>query len=67
MTKFHVVRLDYSIRKADGTCHQTHVFSSHRKLDAAVKALEKRQKEFNCVDIVNDAGEKVAFEYPQQD
>ena len=66
MTKFHVVRLDYSICKSDGTYRQTHQFSSHRKLEAAVKALEKCQREYNCVDIVNDAGEKVAFEYPQQ-
>ena len=67
MTKFHVVRLDHSIRKADGTCHQTHQFSSHRKLDAAVKSLVKRQKEYNCVDIVDDDGRRVEFEYPQQD
>ena len=66
MTKFHVVRLDYSVRLAGGICNQTHQFLSHRKLDAAVKALVKRQREYNCVDIVNDAGERVAFEYPQQ-
>jgi hypothetical protein len=64
-TKYHVVRLDYGIRNSDGHFHQTHHFSVHRSLSAAVHALIRRQREFNCVDIVDQSGAKVPFEYPQ--
>jgi len=63
-TKYHVVRLDYGIVNSDGHFHQTHHFSTHRSLSAAVKALGQRQREFNCVDIVDQSGAKVRFEYP---
>lgn len=62
-TKYHVVRLDYGIRNSEGNFHQTHHFSTHRTLSAAVKALVKRQNEFNCVDIVDNKGKKVDFNY----
>lgn len=61
--KFHVVRLDYGIVNSDGAYHQTHHFSTHRTLDAAVKSFLKMQKSYNCVDIVDDSGMRVQFDY----
>ncbi len=57
-TYYHVVRLNYHLVKA-GHYHQTHHFSMHRTLAAAEKAAKKMQKIHNCVDIVDDSGEKI--------
>jgi hypothetical protein len=62
-TKYHVVRLDYGIRNSEGNFHQTHHFSTHRTLSAAVKSFLKMQHSYNCVDIVDHTGKKVDFEY----
>jgi hypothetical protein len=64
-TEYHVVRLDYGIRNSDGNYHQTHHFSNHRTLDAAVNSVMKTEKSYNCVAIVDQSGKKIKFEYPQ--
>jgi len=56
---YHVVRLDHGIKNGDGAYHQTHHFSQHLTLTAAVKKLLAAQKSYNCVDIVDDSGFQV--------
>ena len=62
-TKFHVVRVEYGVVNSSGAYHQTHRFSTHRTLLAAIKSFLKMQKTFNCVDIVDDNGKAVPFDY----
>lgn len=61
--EYHVVRLDYGIRNSEGHHHQTHHFSTHRTLDAAVQSFLNMQKSYNCVDIVDQYGKEMEFEY----
>ena len=61
-SKYYVVRLDYGIVNSDGCFHQTHHFSMHRKISAALKSFEKHQKKYNCVDIVDFDGKCVSFQ-----
>lgn len=56
---YHVVRLDLGIKNGDGAYHQTHHFSQHLTLTAAVKKLLAAMKSYNCVGIVDDAGFQV--------
>jgi hypothetical protein len=60
--RYHVVRLNYGVRNSDGNFHQTHRFSTHRLLAQAVKSLEKMEKSYNCVAIVNQEGKKMKYE-----
>ena len=62
-TKYHVVRLDYGIKNSEGNFRQTHHFSTQRTLSAAVKSFLKMQHSYNCVDIVDQTGHKIKFDY----
>lgn len=59
MSKYNVVRLNYAIKDSTGAFHQSHYFSSHRSLTAAVSSAEKLRRTYNCVDIVDENGKKV--------